>query len=402
MNRTERSRTLVVASLGLGQILAWGSSYYLPAVLAKPIASDTGWSLPWIVAGLSIGSVTAGLLAPRVGRAIQARGGRPVMTAGSLLLAAGLIGLGLAPSLPLHLLAWVVIGGGMGCALYDAAFSTLGKLYGHEARRAITTLTLFGGLASTVCWPLSMLFLEWFGWRGTCLAYAALHLGLTLPLYRLALPSCVEAKDQAPRLQSRTEHRDGAARPDRPWLMFALLATAVALGWGISSVLSVHLLTILQESGLELATAVALGVLVGPSQVGGRAAEMVLGKHYHPIWTLLISVVLVATGVGLLISSISTTAVALVCYGSGAGVASIARGTLPLAIFGPDQYPVWVGRLAGPTLIAGAVSPALAAVLLDRAGAMITLYVLEGFALVNVSVAALLYYVYRRGQSLRT
>jgi hypothetical protein len=155
----------------------------------------------------------------------------------------------------------------------------------------------------------------------------------------------------------------------------------------------------LQARGLELAAAVALGVLVGPSQVGGRAVEMVLGKHYHPIWTLLMSVVLVAAGLGLLLSSTSTTAVALICYGGGIGIASIARGTMPLALFGPDQFPVWVGRLAGPTLIIGALSPTLAAVLLDRAGAMITLYVLEGFALVNVCVAVLLYYVQRRYRS---
>src|SRR3954454_14114085 len=107
-------RMVVISTLGLGQILAWGSSDYLPAVLAPPIATDTGWPLPWIVAGLSIGSLTAGVIAPRVGRAIQAQGDRPVIALGAALLALGLLPLGLAPSLPLHLLAWVVIGVGMG------------------------------------------------------------------------------------------------------------------------------------------------------------------------------------------------------------------------------------------------------------------------------------------------
>jgi predicted MFS family arabinose efflux permease len=391
VTRIKSSRTLVVASLGVGQILAWGSSYYLPAVLAKPIASDTGWSLSWIVAGLSIGSLTAGLIAHRIGRAIQARGGRRVMTTGCLLLAAGLAGLGLAPSLPLHLLAWLVIGAGMGCTLYDAAFSSLGSLYGHEARRAIATLTLWGGFASTVCWPLSAFFLEQFGWRGTCFAYALLHVGLTLPLYWLALPSSPATNDQALRAQAQTD-KPAQEQVREPWLIFALLATWNALGWGISSVLSVHLLMILQARGLELAAAVALGVLIGPAQVGGRLAEMVLGKHYHPIWTLLMSVVLVAAGLAVLISTEANIAVGLVCYGAGAGIASIARGTLPLAIFGPEHYPVWVGRLAGPTLIAGAASPALAAILLDRAGAMITLYVLAGLAVLNVLIALALFY----------
>src|SRR5829696_7966653 len=116
-------RMVVISTLGLGQILAWGSSYYLLAVLAPPIAADTGWPLPWIVTGLSIGSLTAGVIAPRVGHTIQAHGGRLVMAVGTVLLALGLLGLSLAPSLPLHLLAWVVIGGGMGCSLYDAAFN---------------------------------------------------------------------------------------------------------------------------------------------------------------------------------------------------------------------------------------------------------------------------------------
>jgi predicted MFS family arabinose efflux permease len=284
----------------------------------------------------------------------------------------------------------------MGCALYDAAFSTLGRLYGEEARRAIATLTLFGGFASTVCWPLSAFLLERLGWRGTCLAYAALHLGLILPLYRLALPSSARARDQAQRPLPHTKGLNAAVVSGQQWLVFALLATALGLAWAISSVLSVHLLAILQARGLDLAAAVALGVLVGPSQVGGRALEMALGRHYHPIWTLLMSAALVAAGLGLLISGVSTAALALICYGSGAGIASIARGTLPLAIFGPDHYSIWIGRLAGPTLVAGAVSPALAAVLLDRAGATTLLHVLEGFALANVGVALLLFRMQRR------
>src|SRR3954447_25551014 len=158
--RLKPSRALVLTALGVGQILGWGSTYYLPAVLAKPIAAETGRPLAWVVAGLAVGSLTAGLIAPGVGRTIQAHGGRPVMAAGAVLLALGLVGLSLAPSLPLHLLAWGVIGVGIGCSLYDAAFSTLGRLYGQDARRAITTLTLFGGFASTVCWPVSALFLD--------------------------------------------------------------------------------------------------------------------------------------------------------------------------------------------------------------------------------------------------
>ena len=319
------------------------------------------------------------------------------MAAGAVLLALGLLALSLAPSLPLHLLAWVVIGGGMGCSLYDAAFSTLGRLYGQNARPAITTLTLFGGFASTVCWPLSAFFLERLGWRGTCFAYAILHLGLTLPLYGLVLPSSrVAAETGQPPSGRRDRPIASEPMPDRPWLVFSMLATGISLGWAISSVISVHLLTILQETGFDLATAVALGALVGPSQVSGRAVEMALGKYYRPIWTLVISVLLVASGLGLLLVSPSVTAAALICYGAGVGIASIARGTLPLAIFGAERYPIWMGRLASPTLIAGAVAPALAAVLLEQAGPTITLLVLEGLALVNVSVALMLLWLQKQ------
>ena len=316
------------------------------------------------VAGLTIGSLTAGLISARVGHAIQARGGRRVMMLGTIMLAGGLVALGFSPNLAVHLLAWLVIGAGLGFSLYDAAFSTLGRLYGQEARTAITHLTLFGGFASTVCWPLSALFLEWLGWRGACFAYAAMHLGITLPLYAAVLPPSAEHHHSGgPR---RQDGDCGAVEMSatRQWLLFGLMAVAFSLGWSISSVFSVHLLTILQSRGLELAAAVALGALVGPSQVGGRVFEMLFGNHYRPIHTLLMSVVLVAIGVGLLAADISMIAAALVAYGAGVGISSIARGTLPLAIFGPERYAIWVGRLAAPALIAGAVSPALGALLL--------------------------------------
>lgn len=170
----ERSRRMVVAALGFAQILGWGTSFYFPAVLAEPIVADTGWLLGWVVGGVSIGLLTAGLISPRVGSVIDKHGGRPVLALSSVLFAAGLAGIGLAPALPVYLLAWVVVGAAMGTGLYDAAFAALGRFYGHEARGPITNLTLFGGFARTVCWPLSAFLVETCGWRGTCLVYAAL------------------------------------------------------------------------------------------------------------------------------------------------------------------------------------------------------------------------------------
>lgn len=292
------SPRIVVPVLGVTQILAWGSSYYLPAVLAQPIATETGWSLSWVVGGLSLGLLAAGLTSPMIGRRIRERGGRSVLAASALLLASGLLGLAIAPNLPAFLAAWLVIGLGMGAGLYDPAFSTLGRLYGHGARHLIATLTLFGGFASTACWPLSAFLVSEFGWRGACATYAAIHLCVSLPLYLFALPK-EGALGPEPTAKDQPASESGPALTPPPAL-FLLLATTIMIGSAVSTVISVHLLTILQAKDITLAAAVALGALVGPSQVGARFIELLIGRYHHPIWTKIASVSLVAIGLGLL------------------------------------------------------------------------------------------------------
>ena len=129
-------RRLVITALGVAQILAWGTSFYFPAVFAGPIVTETGWSLGYVVGGTSLGLLVAGLISPQVGRIIDKHGGRPVLLASSLCYAAGLAGIGLAPALPVYLAAWVVLGLGMGTGLYDAVFAALGRMYGSAARAA--------------------------------------------------------------------------------------------------------------------------------------------------------------------------------------------------------------------------------------------------------------------------
>jgi hypothetical protein len=390
-------RRIVVTGLGLTQILAWGSSYYLPAVFAGPIALETGWPLTWVISGLSLGLLVAGIVSPRVGRAINGKGGRPVLVLSSVLLGAGLAGLSFAGSLGVYFLAWLVIGIGMGAGLYDAGFATLGRLYGSDARRLIVVLTLFGGFASTVCWPLSAFLIEQFGWRGACLVYAGLHFVFALPLHALLVPSLADAPE---------EPGDLGSGEDRPFLVhpgrmpvFLLLAVAIALCSAISSIVSVHLLTFLQAGGLALASAVALGALVGPSQVGARVVEMVFGRYYHPIWTMLAATVLVTMGLGLLLIGFPIVVFALIFYGAGIGIESIARGTLPLALFGPKNYAALMGSLALPSLVAQSVSPSLAALLLQYGGSTMTLAVLTGTAALNAALVLMLWAMNRRAAS---
>ena len=379
---TSRSRLTVVSAIGVAQILAWGSSYYLLAVLAGPIASDTGWPLTWIMGALSIGMLVSGLVSPRIGHLIDRRGGRPVLAASAVLLSAGLLLLGLAPSLPVFVLAWVVLGLAMGAGLYDPAFSTLGRLYGEQARSAITHVTLFGGFASTVCWPLSAFLVDHLGWRGACLTYAAIHLAVVLPLYLFGVPREAAKPATAP-TAAKAAAPSGHVQAGQRYA-FVMLAAGFTLAAIIMTVLSVHLLTLLQSQGLALAAAVALGTLIGPAQVGARVLEMLFGKKAHPIWSLVASAVLVAVGLGMLVGAPGVMAVGIVMYGMGSGIRSIARDTVPLALFGKEGYAVLMGRIAMPTLIAQAASPFLGAWLLDSFGTQATLAILCGAAMLNI------------------
>jgi len=347
----DSSRLKAISALGVVQILAWGSSYYLPAVLAAPIAADTDWALSWVVGALSLGLLTAGAVAPFVGRMIGTTGGRPVLAAAMLLIAAGQVIIGLAPTLLIFMLGWIVIGAGMAAGLYDAAFSTLGRLYGATARSAITMLTLWGGFASTVCWPLSAFLVEHLGWRGTCFAYAAIQVGLSLPLVLLLLPKTPPALP-AP--------APGVAAADGPLSSgerrsLVLLAGIVIVGGAIAAIVGVHLLTLLQAQGISLAAAVALGALVGPAQVGGRILEMAGKGRHHPLWSMTGALGLMAAGLILLWAGIGAVGLALVLYGAGNGVLSIAKGTVPLALFGSHRYAPLMGRLARPSLFAQAL-----------------------------------------------
>ncbi|WP_371328638.1 MFS transporter [Shinella sp. HZN7] len=386
----------VIPVLGITQILAWGSSYYLLAVLAQPIASDTGWPLAWVVGGLSLGLLVAGIVSPRVGDSIQRLGGRLVLATSAVFLALGLAGLALSPNLPFYIVSWLVLGIGMGAGLYDAAFATLGRLYGQRARTAIASLTLFGGFASTVCWPLSALFVSEFGWRNACLIYAAVHVVVLLPLYVFALPTEPKRSLRAGLVPESRAGATVAPAAATSKLVFGLVALVITISSMISAMLSVHLLTILQAREIALAAAVALGAIVGPSQVGARAIEMLISRFHHPIWTKFASTVFVAIGVGLLWIGFPVIAAALIFYGAGIGIESIARGTLPLAVFGEGRYASIMGRIAMPSLIMQAASPSLGALLIDSFGADGALETLLAVALVNVVLVVALFTVLKR------
>jgi MFS family permease len=387
-------RRVVITALGMAQILAWGTSFYFPAVFAGPIVADTGWSLGYVVGGTSVGLMVAGLISPQVGRVIDLHGGRPVLLVSSLFYAAGLAGIGMAPDLPVYLLAWVLVGIGMGSGLYDAVFAALGRLYGSEARGPITNLTLFGGFASTVCWPLSAFMIEHAGWRSACFIYAALHLVVAMPLQMAVIGS-------APKAAAAVTAAADAAQPVAPariaheTLIFALLALVLSLAAGIGSIVVVHLLIFLQARGMDFAVAVSLGTLFGPAQVGARVVERLFGNRYHPIWTMIGSCGLMAVGLLLLVGRFPVLAIVILLYGAGYGISWIGRGTLPLALFGPMRFPRLMGKLAFPSLIVQALAPSAGALLIEASGADATIGVLTVLALINVVLIGMLWAVCR-------
>ena len=387
-------RRIVITALGIAQILAWGTSFYFPAVFAGPIVADTGWSLGLVVGGTSVGLLVAGLISPQVGRVIDQHGGRPVLQASSLFYAAGLTGIGLAPSLPVYLAAWVLLGIGMGTGLYDAVFAALGRMYGSAARGPITNLTLFGGFASTVCWPLSAFMIEHIGWRGACFAYAALHLAVAMPL-QMAVIRRAPKPAAATAAPADVVQSSAPARIAHETLIFALLALVLSLAAGIGSIVVVHLLIFLQARGVDFAVAVSLGTLFGPAQVGARVVERLFGDRYHPIWTMIGSCSLMAVGLLLLVGRFPILVLVILLYGAGYGISWIGRGTLPLALFGAVRFPRLMGKLAFPSLIVQALAPSAGALLIEASGADATIGVLTVLALINVALIGLLWAVCR-------
>ncbi|PKL99082.1 MAG: MFS transporter [Gammaproteobacteria bacterium HGW-Gammaproteobacteria-9] len=313
------SRLRIVLALGSAQTLAWGSTYYLPAILAEPMASELGISTGNVFAAFSLALIVTAVLGPLSGKRIDHHGGRDVLALSSIIFAVGLAVLGMASGPLMLWLGWLVIGIGMALGLYESAFSTLTGIFGRDARGAITGITLLAGFASTICWPISGWLNAEYGWRATCLTWAGVHLLLGLPLNRLLIPVGVQ-RAMSPAERSQANGRPGSG------LTMALLAFVFAATWFTSTAMAAHMPRLLQESGLSAAA--AIGVLAGAP---------------------------------------ATTAFVLL-HGGGNGILTIAKGTLPLALFGPHGYGLRQGLLMVPARFAQAFAPFVFALLIDDFG----------------------------------
>ena len=307
--------------------------------------------------------VISALIGPRVGRQIDLVGGRSVLSMSNLVLAAGLVLLGLATSIPLLVIAWLLLGVGMGAGLYDAAFAALGRIYGDAARRSITGITLIAGFASTVGWPLSAWGLETIGWRNTCFAWAAAHIMIGLPINLWMLPAVKGAKAAVAT----------AVKPliaiDRTMI---LLAFVFAAAWTVTGAMAAHLPRLMEAAGATAGQAVFAGALIGPAQVFARIVEASFLSRYHPLLSTRLACLThpIGAAIVMLVGGAAASAFAIF-HGTGNGILTIARGTLPLAIFGPQNYGYRLGIIGAPARMAQAAAPLAFGLLIDTMGSRI-------------------------------
>lgn len=346
---TPTRRGAIVAALGTSMTVSWASSYYIPAVLAVPMAETFGLSPVWIFGAFSMAMLVSAMVGPWAGARIDGFGGRGVLMLSNLVFAAGLGLLALAPSPAVLFAGWAVIGLGMGIGLYEAGFATLAGIYGKEARGPITGITLIAGFASTVGWPLSGVMLSTWGWREACLGWALIQLCLALPLNAL-LPSGSE-RMVAPAQES-------AEGPPPPRFALWCLAFVFAATWFTSTAMAAHLPGLLQAAGASTAVAIAAGALIGPAQVAARLLEFGLLRRFHPLASARLAAAAhpVAALCLVLFGGPAAYAFALL-HGAGNGILTIAKGTLPLALFGAAGYGARLGWLNAPARVLQAAAP---------------------------------------------
>jgi MFS family permease len=376
-----------VAVLGITQILAWGTMFYTPVLMLPRLAADRGFTTTFAMAGFSAGLLVAGFVARYVGVLIDRYGGHFVMPAGSLLGALGLVGLTYAADPLAYLAVWMALGAAMAASLYDPAFATLGRIFGARARRPITVLTLAGGFASTVSWPTTQVLLDALGWRPTYLVYAALLAGIAAPLHALALP----------RRRAEAETRPGGPIEVTPPVFpaksraFMLVAAAFAAYSFVPSGLSAHLLAIFARHGIDPGTVVVIGALFGPSQVAARICELALARNVHPLWVVRFALSVLVAAFALLALfgfSIAAAAVFAILFGAANGLVTIARGTVPLALFGAAGYGRLIGRIAGPSLVMQGVAPLVLAFVIEHGSDPLALLLAAG--LTGIALACFL------------
>jgi MFS family permease len=369
-----------VNALGITQITAWGTSFYCLGVLAKPIVADTGWPLTTVFLGFSVALLVMGLVSTWIGRVIDHVGARIVMSVGTIIVSAGLFALSRVEDSASYLAVWVVLGIGMRCCLYDAAFAALVQVTPKRGRKAISYLTLYGAYASTVFWVIGHYLNEAYGWRGTLIAFAAINLAICLPLNWLGLARRDPPEGTGTQAAAPLPSTDGPALEGRMRLIgIVLFALIMSLNGFVFGVISIQLVPVLEAAGLAGATAVWVASLKGHGQFAGRVVEIFFGRNLKAMTIARIAIAVVPASLLLLFvarGDVWQLVAFALLLGASQGVITIVRGAVPLALFGVEGYGAVLGLIATPVLLVNALSPAVFAFLVDQFGWQISLYAL--------------------------
>ena len=362
----KRSNGLALAALSVTQIASWGPLYYAFSVLMKPMQMELGWSRDLLVGGHAVALLVWGVAAYPTGRLIDRYGGRRVMAIGSVLASLAFILMAIARTVPVYYAAWFLAGVAMALTMYEAAFTVLTLAYREKSRWAITVLTLAGGFASTVFWPVTQMLVDAYGWRGAVFGLAAIQLLICMPLHALALPGAPEAHAEA-----KTVVKAGSIRTWLRMPTFWLLVVSFTANSFVTAALSVHVIALLGERGLAASDAVWLAALIGPMQVGGRLMEFLFGKRLPATGVGTVTVLLLPISLLLVLAAGDSVPLLLgfvVLYGAGLGLITIVRATTPAELFGRDNFGALNGAFAAPSLFARAAGPIGASFVVTASG----------------------------------
>jgi MFS family permease len=378
-----------VGILAVTQIVSWGSLYYAFTIVAPDIQRDLAAAPDLVFGAFSWALLVAGLAATPTGILLDRYGGRYVMAAGSLLCFLGLAWLSRCNSAVSYYLAWTLIGLGMALTLYEAAFATINRKLDAGSRQAISTLTLFGGFASTLFWPLTAKLHTMVGWRDSYLWYGILQLVVCMPLHLRLGADPVRSSSRKELAGARRSHTLAEAlRHPAFWT----LALAFSANTFIFSAMAVHLIPLLGRLGQSADLAVLLAALIGPMQVLGRVGEMTLARN-TPQQTVgkLTFAMLPAALLVLALSGSQAWSAAVFCilYGLSNGILTIVRGSIPQALFGRENYGAIAGAMAGPSLLSKAAGPFVAAAILRHDGGPTVLL----SVLLAISIGSLAFYL---------
>jgi MFS family permease len=372
---------IAVNALGITQITAWGTSYYCLGVLAKPIVAETGWTLSTVFLGYTIALLVMGFISTWVGWLIDRIGARAVMSIGTVIVSAGLLALSQVRDEVEYFAVWAVLGVGMRCCLYDAAFAALVQVTPTRGRKAISYLTLYGAYASTVFWVIGHYLNEFYGWRSTLIIFAAINLAVCLPLNWLGL-SRRDAKEDGAAAVGAATSPDGPVLEGRMRVVgMILFALIMSLNGFVFGVISLQMVPLLEAAGLAGATAVWVASLKGHGQFAGRIVEIFFGRNLKAMTIARIAIAVVPASMVLLFlarGDFWQLVAFTLLLGASQGVITIVRGAVPLALFGTKGYGAVLGLIATPILLVNAFSPAVFALLVDRFGWQVSLYAMFG------------------------